>query len=43
MLHAAFSPDGKHIVTASWDKTTRVWDAETGRRSPGRSKGMRIS
>ncbi|NCR87645.1 MAG: hypothetical protein GPI90_25065, partial [Microcystis aeruginosa K13-05] len=28
---AAFSPDGKRIVTASWDNTARVWDAETGR------------
>jgi len=28
---AAFSPDGKRIVTASWDNTGRVWDAETGR------------
>ncbi|MFM7279943.1 MAG: WD40 repeat domain-containing protein, partial [Microcystis aeruginosa] len=28
---AAFSPDGKRIVTASSDKTGRVWDAETGR------------
>jgi WD domain, G-beta repeat len=23
---AAFSPDGAHVVTASWDKTARVWD-----------------
>ena len=27
---AAFSPDGKRIVTASLDKTARVWDAATG-------------
>ncbi|MBD2604016.1 AAA-like domain-containing protein [Scytonema hofmannii FACHB-248] len=23
---ASFSPDGKRIVTASWDKTAKVWD-----------------
>lgn len=28
---AAFSPDGSRIATASWDRTARVWDAETGR------------
>ena len=27
---AAFSPDGTRIVTASYDKTARVWDAATG-------------
>ena len=27
----AFSPDGKRIVTASYDRTARVWDAATGR------------
>lgn len=27
---ARFSPDGKRIVTASWDKTARIWNAETG-------------
>jgi len=27
---AAYSPDGAHIVTASGDKTARVWDARTG-------------
>jgi WD40 repeat protein/serine/threonine protein kinase len=28
--HAAFSPDGRRIVTASKDHTARVWDASTG-------------
>jgi WD40 repeat protein len=27
---AQFSPDGKRIVTASWDQKARIWDAVTG-------------
>ena len=26
----AFSPDGKHVLTGSLDKTARLWDAATG-------------
>ncbi len=27
---ASFSPDGARIVTASGDRTARLWDATTG-------------
>lgn len=40
VMSAAYSSDGKLIVTASMDQTARVWDAKTGRtvailRAPG--------
>jgi WD40 repeat protein/serine/threonine protein kinase len=31
VLSVAFSADGKKLLTASFDKTARLWDVETGR------------
>jgi WD40 repeat protein len=27
----AFSPDGQRIVTGSWDRTAKVWEAASGK------------
>jgi hypothetical protein len=26
----AYTPDGRHVLTGSWDQTLRIWDAATG-------------
>jgi WD40 repeat protein len=31
VYHAVFSPDGARILTASWDKTAKLWDANSGK------------
>ncbi len=34
VVSASFSPDGSRVVTASHDKTAKVWDAADRRRGP---------
>ena len=35
----AYSPDGSHIVSGSWDKTIRVWSVTTGQSVAGPFQG----
>jgi WD40 repeat protein/Tfp pilus assembly protein PilF len=30
VISIAYTPDGKHLLSGSYDKTARLWDAETG-------------
>ena len=30
VISASYSPDGQHIVSASWDNTLRIWDVALG-------------
>lgn len=41
-LSAAFSPDGKRIITGSRDGTARIWDAAT-RKQIAELRGHRAS
>ena len=29
VFSVAYSPDGEHIVSGSWDKTVKIWDSTT--------------
>ena len=32
VLSVAYSPDGKHIVSGSCDRTVKIWDAQSGKK-----------
>ncbi len=33
VVSVATSPDAKHIVSGSWDNTTKIWSIEAGRKT----------
>ena len=39
LVSVALSPDGRHIVSGSYDKIVQVWDAQTGQQVATLSKG----
>ena len=43
VMDASFSPDNSLVVTASWDETSRIWDAQTGRQISVRPGLGRVS
>ena len=40
VMSVGYSPDGKRIVSGSWDKSIRIWDAETDGAHVGSLKGV---
>ena len=42
VFSAAYSPDGTRIVTASWDKTARIWEATHGRAARGAPRAQSV-
>ena len=37
----SFSPDGRRVVSGSYDNTVRIWDAQTGKQVGGSFRGHR--
>src|SRR5688572_20133387 len=40
---AAFAPDGRHIATASEDRTVKIWDPSTGGKLPSINTGALVT
>jgi WD40 repeat protein len=40
-ISLAVTPDGKYVVSGSWDKTVRLWDWRRGKKCGG-SRGTRM-
>jgi dipeptidyl aminopeptidase/acylaminoacyl peptidase len=43
VLAVAFSPDGRYVVSGSWDDTARVWEAASGREVARVTHGAEVS